>query len=146
MFRPSQGSLRGVDASILSRTFLESLLGIDNLLLIVLVLVVIVVVFLIVSFFLLFLIISLLLSILALGFGGLFGVLRLRFDALLFLLDPNLVSIVTSSDARSTLSKGSRVCYLRILSRGLGLDDAPWRHGLDNVREGVPDTHCGLND
>ena len=33
--------------------------------------------------------------------------------------------------------------YLRFLGgRGLSLDDAPWRHSLDNVREGVPDTHC----
>lgn len=28
------------------------------------------------------------------------------------------------------------------LGRSLSLDDAPWRYGLDNIGEGVPDTHC----
>jgi hypothetical protein len=36
--------------------------------------------------------------------------------------------------------KGSS--YLFLLSRGLGFSGAPWRCGLDEVGNCVPDTHC----
>jgi len=35
-----------------------------------------------------------------------------------------------------------KIPYLGLLSRSLGLNDAPWRHSLDNIGESVPDTHC----
>lgn len=35
-----------------------------------------------------------------------------------------------------------KIPYLSVLSRGLGLNNAPWRHSLDNIGESVPDTHC----
>lgn len=147
--RAAIGTVESWISELCRLTLLERLLGVDNLLLIVFLL-----------FFLLFplgiTLLSLLLSLLGGVLSRVVGLLALLVGFGLSLAVFLPCSVSAQDEPPSSIASASQCPppgvgmrekspYLGLLSsRSLGLNRAPWRHRLDNVRECVPDAHCDV--